>query len=69
VQYGVGKGTKNCFKFCSKVGKTAAEAHNMFREAYAHFVWNQTTKVLKMEELQGMTMSDLADLQLQVPNV
>jgi hypothetical protein len=32
-----------CVKLCFKVGKTAAETHNILHEAYGNDVWSQMT--------------------------
>jgi hypothetical protein len=43
IKNGVGKEQRICIKFCIEVGKTAAETHNMLREAYGDDALNQTT--------------------------
>jgi hypothetical protein len=63
-----------CVKFCFKVRTTAAETHNMLCEADSDDASSQMMtyewfNVLKMEELQWMMMSCLANLQLQNPNL
>jgi hypothetical protein len=61
-----------CVKLCFKVGKTAAETH-MLREAYGDDASSKMTvngsNILKMEELQWMKMTVMANLQLQDPNL
>jgi hypothetical protein len=61
-----------CVKFCFKVGKPAAEATTCCVKLTAMMPQitqlTYDSKVLKMEELQWMKMSSLANLQLQDPN-
>jgi hypothetical protein len=63
-------------KFCISIGKTAAETHNILYEAYSDFALSHMTTcdwlkyfILKMEELQWMRVSSLADHQLQELNL
>jgi hypothetical protein len=62
-----------CVKFCFTVRKTAAETH-ILRKAYGFNALSQTTiyecfRHFKMEELQQMTLSSLADLEFQDLNL
>jgi uncharacterized protein YjaG (DUF416 family) len=63
-----------CIKSCIKVRKAAAETYSMLHEACGDDALRQRqptngSNVLKIEELQWMMMSNLAELQLQDLNL